>query len=144
MKKFIATGNFEGQVEVVYGEHGLLHEVKYGGAQLSHVQLDWLQQNLPTVLDAGFAEFAKRSKLTWIEERYEISFEVFWEAYGLKHNKKRCEAKWNRMSKADRVKAYMGLAAYFRHLQLNPWKNKAGCDTYLEDRYYDTDWSKMK
>lgn len=143
MKKFIVTGSFAGQLNIVYTENDLLGKVEYMGGELLPEQIGWLQRNLPIVYDSTFPAFVAKSKLTFIEERYEVTFEQFWEAYDLKVHKKRAQDAWGRMSKADKVKALMGVAPYDRHLQRSGY-GKAHADTYLKDRYFDNDWNKLR
>lgn len=142
MIKFTVTGKFGGHVVVVYGDDYLLREVSYMGSEMRHQQIQWLQQYLPVVYDGGFKEFVNVSRLTFVEERYEVTFDMLWNGYDLKVHKKRAEDTWQRMSKADRVKAVMGVRLYNRYLQ-RTGVSKAHPDTYLRERYYENEWDKV-
>lgn len=141
MKKFILTSpKFNGEINVIYGIDTKLLMIDFGKADLTEEQIVFFKKAVPvftTHLDA----FSTMSKLTVLEEGYTITFEMWWERYNLKHNKARCLAIWNsKLSEADQVNAFYKLGTYERHLALNSWKTKADPDTYLRQRYWESEW----
>ena len=143
MRKILITGGFSGVIELRYGMMGNgLAVVDFSGAELSLEQRNWMLKNIPVVYGEGFeAAFAGAKNLKFVTADVELEFEAdFWEPYGMPINKKRVEARWNKMSMVDRAAAVNGLRGYLWHLSQQQWKNKANPDTYLKNRFWETDW----
>lgn len=142
MKKILITSaNFSGEIQVVYGEDLLLMTIDFSYADCSPEQISWTKLRVPAVLDAQFQDaFAGAKSINIVMEGYEVTFEMFWQAYGEKINKIRCEKRWEKLSKADRQKAFAGVAKYLKHLAKNSWQNKANPDTYLMNKYWLNEW----
>ena len=78
-----------------------------------------------------FMAWAKNIKgMEVVELSMDITFLMFWDKYNDKSrsSKKKCEAMWNRLSAADRVKAYYHVDTYNRH---RGNAEKKYCETYL-------------
>lgn len=146
MKKYIITSpRFTGQIDVLYASPqgeipGKLLYISFTKCDVSEEQIEYFKSKLPAVFRENFMEAFGSSKLTVLEEGYTVNFEEWWERYNLKHNKARCIALWNKLSEADQVNAMFKLSTYERHLALNQWKNKADPDTYLRQRYWESEW----
>ena len=69
-----------------------------------------------------------------------LSFDVFWEAYDYKKDKKHSVSAWNRLSKSDRDAAIKGIAPYKEDCARNerPMQYPA---TYLNGRTWEDDFS---
>lgn len=143
MIKLIATSEtFTGEVHIIYGDDNILLCLDFQQAELNIQQRHYLKERTPIVYGEQFAGHFGNARLAFVQEGYEVSFDMFWNAYGKKINAKRCEAIWNKMSKGDRAKAYFGLFAYLRYLQEQSWRSKADPETYLKKQMWLTDWSK--
>ena len=142
MKRIIITSTkFQGEVICIYAETLLLVSIDFLNTDLSAEQRAWFKGRIPAKLFAEFHQCFQGVPVDVVMEGYEITFEMFWEAYNEKINRERCLKRWNGMSKADRQKAYAGVAAYDRHLARQSWgKNKANPDTYLRDKYWNNEW----
>lgn len=143
MRKILITGGFSGVIELRYslmGNH--ISAVDFSGAELTAAQRDWMLKHIPVVYGEGFEScFAGAKNLKFVAADVELEFEAdFWEPYGLPINKKRVETRWNRLNKVDRAGAVNGLRGYLWHLSQLQWKNKTNPDTYLKNRYWETDW----
>jgi hypothetical protein len=140
MKKYIITSQkFTGQVELVYNGRGLLNKVDFSSGELEEHQVHYLVRHIPAN-EGEMGNSFKAVPLTIVSEDYRITFDDFWVAYDQKHNRKRAEALWIKLSKSDQVIAYNGLKAYTKHLNVNPWKNKADPDTYLRNRMWENNY----
>jgi hypothetical protein len=140
MRKYIITSQkFTGQVELVYNGRGLLNRVDLSAGELDEQQVHYLVRHIPA-LEGEIGNSFKHVPLTIVSEDYRITFEDFWNRYDQKHNRKRAEALWNRLSKTDQVLAFNGLQAYTRHLHNNNWKNKADPDTYLRNKMWENNY----
>lgn len=141
MKKYIITSpRFTGEIHVLYGIDAKLLEISFTKCSLTEEQTEYFKNKLPVVFRENFLEAFGNSKLNVIEEGYTVSFEEWWERYNVKHNKQRCLALWNKLSEAAQAMAFFKLPAYERHLAIENWKSKADPDTYLRQRYWESEW----
>lgn len=97
--------------------------------------IQWAVNHMPVTPDEGLPIF-RRNGFKVTEVQQEITFELFWDTYKQKVKRDRCVKLWERMSQAERIRAYNGIAVYFRHLSENTWKSKADPETYLRNKYW--------
>lgn len=131
---------FAGEAKAIYGEDHKLILIDLQGCDMDERQIEYFKRNIPVWQLPDMSKAFPESKLTIIEESYQVTFEEFWSAYKVKHNRLRAEKLWNKLSKADQAKAFSRLKAYDRYLQINNWRNKAEPDTYLKNRYWENEW----
>jgi hypothetical protein len=141
MKKILITSTkFSGEISAIYADDLLLVSIDFSMAQLNAEQIDWMKGRIPSKLFAEFSDCFKGVPITALMEGYEVTFDMFWHAYGEKINRLRCEKRWDKLSKTDKAKAYAGVAVYLRHLAKNTWQSKANPDTYLMNKYWNNEW----
>ena len=131
MKTYLLTSpNFTGEVEFVFDDSGRLQDYR-NRAELNSGQKKWLLEKLPKTLSelSNVLADSKTAKLT--EVVVEITFEMFWHKYNDKVNssRKKTQQKWDRMTKAEQVKAYRYIGYYFSTLPQGTRKKYA--ETYL-------------
>lgn len=143
MKHYILTSSkFEGSVTFKYDESGYLVSYEYN-AEMSEDMRVYMLRRLPLTEDS-FQYMIRDSKSAKVEEVPEdLSFDAFWNAYNFKHNRKRCEPLWKKMSMEDKMLCLKSIVAYNRYLKRNSWLNKKHPDGYLSNQYYHTPWDKM-
>lgn len=139
MKRFLITSpKFTGQAELIYNEDG----------RLLHVNL------VDTDMDAATAQAFVRcvsGDAENVADRFgpdvqivcadvEITFDMFWKAYGKKIKKSRCILLWGKMNKAAQVAAYVGIRKYNKYLYENKWRGKVDPDTYLRNMYWENEY----
>lgn len=127
MKKLLLTSpKFEGEIIVIYGADMLLAYVDFRDAENSLKQIDYLIRKVPAQFTTtkDFIASMESTSLVVVEADYKVTFEMFFDEYGHKRNKARCIKPFERLSEANKVKAFVGIRRYNRHLQFNPWKNK--------------------
>jgi hypothetical protein len=140
MKKYIITSQkFTGQVELIYNGNGTLAKIDFTPGELDHHQVHYLVKHIPAN-EVDMSTSFQNLPITIVSEDYRITFDDFWNYYDQKHNRKRAEALWKKLSKTDQVIAYNGLKAYTKHLNANAWKNKADPDTYLRNRMWENNY----
>lgn len=132
MKQLIFTSEaFNGEVFLEFGDNGMLSKYDISNATLSIRQQEWFLQRLPTRLEdvKRILENSQTGKLT--EVKNEITFEMFWNRYNDKVNssKRKAETRWNRMTKADQIKAYNFINRYEQNIPAGVRKKYA--ETYL-------------
>jgi len=138
MQNFSLTSErFSGEILFTYNEACELDcfEIR---AEITSEQRDWLYQHLPTTL-TQLQQFlnvkGSTMKVTQIEP--DLSFERFYRLYNYKVGKKEAEKAWERLSKANKVKAIAAIRKY------EQWLGKSSVAklypaTYLnQERYND-------
>lgn len=150
MKKVLITSSFTGTVEVIYGEAGIgmeaeppLLSVEFGGAVLNDRQRGYLMAHIPVRYGAGFEQCFDAGKFRFVVQEHDIVFDDFWEKYGKKINKVRCEPLWNKLTANERVMAFNALWSYDRFLMQNNWRTKADPETYLKKKMWLNEWDKL-
>jgi hypothetical protein len=135
MRKFTYTStHIEGEVIVAFNdETGWLVACDLSQANLTQDQHATFLRNFPLTLN-DFKSFVEKDKdnrqLTEIIQN--VTFEMFWEKYDYKtlSHKKKSFAKWEKMSEAERQKAFNFIAKY-NHLVMKQSIGKKHAETYL-------------
>lgn len=141
MNKLIITSpRFAGEIAVLYGIDKKLLFIDFMKSELSEDQIEYFKSKVPVFYKDDFVASFGNAKIAVVEEGYVVSFEQWWEAYNLKRNKVRCLKLWEKLSEADQVNAFFKLQSYERHLSLNSWRTKAEPDTYIRNRYWESEW----
>ncbi|MBX2903105.1 MAG: hypothetical protein KF872_06055 [Chitinophagales bacterium] len=105
MSNYVITSNkFEGAFYLAYG-NGWLVKLDLTEANLSKEQHAYVLGNLP-LKENELKAFAATAKLQCKEQITQVTFEVFYNAYGYKEGRKKAENAWNKLSKAEQIKAY--------------------------------------
>ncbi|MDR2286959.1 MAG: hypothetical protein LBE04_05735 [Prevotellaceae bacterium] len=125
MKEFLMTSpQFEGEIEFAYNDAGGLIRLDIR-ANLNPAQYQYIVKNLPSSVSGlmAFKENLKaiKSPADIREVVRKIDFDVFWDRYFAGRNKdnsskKKARAKWERMSRADQLKAYQYINKYLAGL----------------------------
>lgn len=105
---------FEGEVLFTFNDSGLLESFDISGAELSKKQHLWILKELPRELCEIKRVMGSSVSASMTELKKEITFEMFWQRYNekIKSSKKKSLAKWNRMVKTDRAKAFYFISKY--------------------------------
>lgn len=128
-----------------YHLNGALYSFKVLDSQLSPKQAHWLfaTGKFPVTEDIMKKEWMKKLNANFVIEVGEpdLSFDAFWNAYAHKIGKKKmAENSWNKLSKADKIKALMAIKDYNRYLSRKPGIEKAHATTYLNQEYYNNEY----
>jgi len=129
MKLFHLTSTaFEGFVQFQYNDIDLLEKMEIH-ADLSENQQVFLLRHMPREITE--LEKLRSDSSTITEIKQDITFEMFWEKYDDKVNssKKRTVQKWNKMTPADRARAYWFISKYVASIPSGTRKKFA--ETYL-------------
>lgn len=139
MKKYLITSaHYTGAVEVVYDEQRLL-SIDFSQTNSTMVQREKLKQVIPVNPSSLREAFAKTS-VTIIEGDFEVSFEMFWNAYGKKVHPSRCKPLWEKMSTADRVKAFIGIKKYNQWLRTQGDRARLDPENYLKRKTWENEY----
>jgi hypothetical protein len=142
MRRFIITnsGRFNGTIELLYNDKGTLCLIDMRNADICEQTQKLFLHKIPsTELSLVKGEgFGKDTEI--VEVDIEITFEMFWNTYAKKINRKRCEQLWNKLSQEKQVKAIHGIHAYNKYLSKESWRNKLDPDTYLRNESWENEW----
>jgi hypothetical protein len=105
MKKFALTGSFTGVVYACYDENGVLCSLETSQAQLRSRQVEYIFRNAAIFFDE-LPQFLATTKMKSVEVVEDVTFDMFYAAFGNKEGRKKAEAAWNKMSEAEQLKAY--------------------------------------
>lgn len=135
----LATTPFVGDVVVVYSEEHYLLSISFEGAELTPDQRQWFKEKIPAYLSPvhSYPEQFRTDKLAFTDSTYEITFEMFWDAYGKKVNPHLCKPIWNSYTPAQKLKAYTGVRKYQAFLDAQSYlRGKADPVNYLKKKYW--------
>ncbi len=125
----------EGEIEFRFGADGFLVYFQ-SRAQLTEEQSRWILANMP-VKETHIEQIRNMSKtmhLTRVTQH--VSFDDFWNRYDHKavSSKKKTQAAWERLSKAEQIKAYNYIPRYFSNIPAGVAKKYA--ETYLNSQLW--------
>lgn len=141
MKKYILTSpKFKGQVTFGYDHNGDI--VFYSNEIADEVVVKWMKRFLPVDEDA-LEWFKTKVQATIREVPEDLSFDRFWEIYDKKINRKRAEPLYDKLTDAEKMLAIVKIKAYFDYCQIKK-RGVADPEKYLRERYFETDWYKLK
>ena len=129
MKIFQLTSqSFTGYIEFMFDDNTLLNSYAIH-AELSESQQVYLLKNMPReIIELGKL---KSSTVTITEIDQEVTFEMFWNRYDekIRSSKKKALSGWNKMSKANQVRAFRFISKYESNIL--PGTAKKYAETYL-------------
>jgi hydroxymethylpyrimidine pyrophosphatase-like HAD family hydrolase len=69
----------------------------------------------------------------------DLSFEAFWNIWGLKLKREHSEKAWNKLKESEKIKCFLNVGSYFNHL-LKTGENKAHLVTWLNQKRYNDEY----
>jgi hypothetical protein len=141
MRRFLVTSpKYTGEAELVFDTNGRLVRVDVANTDMNTIMVGTFKAWVPADIILVEEKFAG-SQATIVEADFLVTFEMFWNKYDKKINRKRCEPLWAKLSKVDQVKAFYGIDAYLKHLtRRESWRTKADPEKYIRDRYWENEW----
>lgn len=137
----ITHPKYTGTVKVVYGITGQIQKIDFSAAQIPADIIGGLKRAIPVNVAGIEAGEGFGTEAVIVEAAFEMTFDMFWTAYDKKINKLRADNLWRKLSKADQVLAYTGIAAYDKFLKESNWgRAKADPETYLRNRMWENEW----
>lgn len=141
----VRSKNSQNIWEFKYDLNGFLISYNVLEGTLSEKQFHWLHQlgNFP-VTEQKINEWQKKLKVNFEIDVGEpdLSFDAIWELYNYKYKKFEAEKRWNKLSKADKLKCFKSIKGYDAYLA-RKGTAKALLATFINQRYFDDDWSKV-
>jgi hypothetical protein len=134
----ISAPFFTGAAVLVYNADKLLTSIDLSTTNLTEKQRTNFKNLVPIQLDDVLLAF--KNKADVVQVAYTISFEEFWNAYGKKINRKRCEPLWNKLSHSQQLFCVQGIRPYDAFLKRESWRTKADPENYLRNQMWDNEW----
>ncbi len=132
MKRYLITNpRFNGEVVAIFND-GVLQKLDFAATSMKAPAISVFKNSMPVFEVELQKKFGADTNI--IESDFNITFQQFWKKYDHKFNANRCEALWDKMSKADKILAYFGLDKYHRYLYKNIGMIKLHPDTYLRNK----------
>lgn len=119
---------FTGYVEFQFNDQDLLIKMEIHAA-LSEQQQVYLLRHMPREITE--LQAMKSPTVSITEMKQDVTFDMFWIRYDdrMSSSKKRTMAKWDKMTPADRARAYWYIPTYFGSVP--PGTRKKFAETYL-------------
>lgn len=144
MKRFLLTSDkFSGTAELIYADTEQLVCIDMRNAIMTADIITAFKRAVPVLYTEQAIKTAFTSGTVIVEADFEVTFDMWWEKYNRKINKKRCLPIWGKTSKVKQVKAYYGIDPYDRYLARNNWRSKADPENFLKSEMYETEWNKL-
>ena len=136
LKYALTSTVWTGEILITYNKESLLINLDISNANLSVQQHVWFLKNMPREL-LELENFVKTSNtVTLVQVELEVSFEMFWNKYNekLRSSKKKSQVTWNRLPKAEQMKAYNYIRRYEQNIPGGVLKKYA--ETYLHSEIW--------
>ena len=142
-KYVLISASFSGNISCIYDSKGQLFEFLINSWDVpSDIHPKILGNFSWFATDSGIREFANRYKYVLKKETIDLSWNRFYEMYGIKRDGHKAEPKWNRMSEKDKYLTLLNLKAYKRFCKRNPLYSQMYPAAYLNGHTRD-DWDKV-
>src|SRR5690606_22564047 len=132
------TGKKQGQITVKFDINGNLVYFEYEGELLSEKQLSWLYPRIP-LNESKMKEWIKIKEFHVEKGEPDLSFENFWNIWGLKVKRDGSEKAWNKLSDADKIKCFLNYKKYQDHLT-RTGQAKAHLVTWLNQKRFNDEY----
>ena len=132
MKYEITAKQFDGSIVLTYNDKGIIENAEFN-CSLTMEQLKFFATHFPTHqawLKLTVQQF--EAKCTEVIEQ--ITFELFYEKYGLKEGRIKAQSAWNKLKAEEQTAAYKHITRYNSLLAQKQWQGKAMPATYLNQK----------
>jgi len=134
MKYILKSHRNPYHVTVAYGPNGTLTGIQFS-EEISLEEFLRVTSQIDYEESALKRRFARFPRLI-TEVPEDLGFQAFWDAYGLKRNKKRAERLWGKMSEKQKTAALAYIPKYINSLKLSGVAQKYP-DTYLMNEVWE-------
>jgi hypothetical protein len=128
-----------------YDLNSNLREFKIESGVLNQEQITWLYNpnNFPaneSIMWSKWIKDPKYKKVFKVEHfKADLSFDAFWELYGLKVKKKAAIKAWNKLNESQIIKCFINLKHYENHLSKTR-QAKAHLASWLNDERFEDEY----
>ena len=138
---YTITGTkFEGTITFTYDLSGWIINFSVDEAELSDEQRKWLFTRFPFV-EHQIKTFETTPNFQIEKGEPDLSFEAFWNVYGIKQKRIVTEKLWNKLSKSDRMAAIQAVRKYNNWLARQNGIAKQLPDTFIRQKRWLDDFN---
>ena len=135
MKRFLITSpKFSGTAELHYNDKDTLCKIDCTQAAMDEMVVKHFKAAAPATLQLLISGNCFSKDTIIVEADFEVTFDMFWNAYRHKVNKLRCLPLWNKLNKVEQVSAYYGISTYDKYLAKTGYRGKQDPDNYLRNK----------
>jgi len=136
LKYALTSTAWTGEILITYNKASLLVNLDISNANLSENQHVWFLKNMPRELAELQKLVSTLETLTLTQVELEVTFDMFWNKYNekIRSSKKKSLTTWNRLPKAERMKAYNFINKYDQSIL--PGTAKKYAETYLNSEIW--------
>lgn len=140
----VIGSNFTGVMIFKYGLNGILNSFELVDAdEMSKEQVRWLFSGHFPYREQQLSHFRTIKTFTVSEGKIDMSFETFWNTYQNKVKRSMAIKAWDKISDPEKIAALAGIKPYFNYLKRKRGIDKAHPSTYLNQKYWDSDWGSV-
>jgi len=141
IEKYILTSpSFAGNV--VFGFYGGYLVTFSNESEMNGDQRKWLYTHFPFTLQ-NLTAIQTQIKGRLEQVPVDLTFDAFWEVYGKKVNRKRCEPQWKKLSEAERITCLRSIPAYNSYLKRMHNRAKLDPENYLRRESFQNPWNSL-
>lgn len=126
-----------------YCLNGNLRAFQIEEGNLNPQQTKWLFSHFPadeTIMNTVWQKDPNYKKVFSVEKSAaDLSFEAFWDIWGLKVKKEHSEKAWNKLKESEKIKCFLNVKSYFNHLTRSG-ENKAHLVTWLNQKRFNDEY----
>ncbi|PCI11890.1 MAG: hypothetical protein COB73_00875 [Flavobacteriaceae bacterium] len=132
--------SFTGVMVFKYDLNGILVAFELQDAdELKPVQVKWLFSHFP-YKENEISHFRAIRNFTVTEGDFDLTFDMFWDAYKHKVKREMSVKAWSKLSGSDKMKALVNIKHYDGYLARKRNMEKAHASTYLNQKYFNDQW----
>lgn len=140
----VIGSSFKGVMVFKYNLNGVLVVFELLDAdELESKQVVWLFSSRFPYKENQIGTFRAIKNFTVSEGEFELTFDMFWNAYKYKVKRVMAEKAWNKLSTDDQIRAVAGIKHYDSFLKRKRNMEKAHASTYLNQRYWEDNWASV-
>jgi hypothetical protein len=147
LKFSIHSPKIGGSITISYDANGQLDLIDATTVSLTPGQFHYLLKRLPYNISTNakeqFMDFIGTTQLSVTQIVQEVNFDTFWEAYGKKVNRLRCEPLFAKLTAVDLFGIMDNIAQYHAYLKRTTYRAIADPETYLRKKMYKTNWNEL-
>lgn len=140
IKYTLTSAKFTGKLVFGYSE-GFLTYFECA-AEIKLANYKWFLENLP-LIPSQLKKLADAIPGHMEVVPDDLSFDAFWNAYGKKANRHRCEPLWNKFSEADRIECLSSIKPYDSYLKRVAYRAKLDPENYLKKEAFRNNWNQL-
>ncbi|MDC9722393.1 MAG: hypothetical protein PSN34_06425 [Urechidicola sp.] len=136
----IIGSSFKGVMVFKYDLNGILVAFELQDVVMNQQQVAWLFSRHFPYKEGQINNYRAYRNFTVTEGEFDLTFDMFWDAYKHKVKREMSIKAWNKLSDSDKMKALVNIKHYDGYLARKRNMEKAHASTYLNQKYFNDQW----